>query len=372
MKKKALVVSLGLRSTAENYGAILQMTSFCNYISNNYGVLPEVLDYHGLNIKKYGYLKIMTKMLFGNSFKEKIRKFLFSNLIEKRYNSNIDFLKRKEKTTKMYSLESLSDEIFDYDFYIAESDVIWDPTFRNSGFDPTFFLSLPCFDSGKKIVYAAGLGNANFNNEQKKEFNNLIMNLDFLSVREEYSKKYIEDITSLNEVNCVLDPTLMVDDLYFKSLIGNRIFSKKYVLVYTPAFNNEKLINDAYNYAKQKNYKVIIIKRVPSIKHFLNTKINISVEKFLNYLNYCETFFCDSYHGVCFSVQLKKEFYVYEREDGRKISDLCKRLGLTDRLVTNALNENRIDYNKVYKKLLKERKDSKIFLDKCFIEEESE
>ena len=45
--KKALVLSLGMRSTAENYGAILQMTSFCYYIHNKYNIVPEILDYHG-------------------------------------------------------------------------------------------------------------------------------------------------------------------------------------------------------------------------------------------------------------------------------------------------------------------------------------
>ena len=77
MKRKALVMSLGLRSTAENSGAILQITAFCNYIMNKYDIIPEVLDYHGKNLSKYGYSKVMTKMLFGNSFKEKIRRVLF-------------------------------------------------------------------------------------------------------------------------------------------------------------------------------------------------------------------------------------------------------------------------------------------------------
>lgn len=346
------------------------MTAFCNYISKKYNIEIEVLDYLGINLKEYGTNKIMSKMLFGNSFKEKIRKLIFSHFIEKRYNSNINFLKNNEKTTKLYSIDDLKKEKFKYDYYIAESDVIWDPTFRNSGFDPAFFLSIPGFEFGKKIVYAAGLGNANFSDEQKIEFKSLLQNLDFWSVREDYSKKYIEKIISNDKVNCVLDPTLMVEDTYFKSLINNRYISEKYILVYTPAFNNEKLINDAYAYAKKNDCKVIIIKRVPSIKHFFDTKINVSIETFLNYLNYCEVFFCDSYHGVCLSVQLKKEFFVYEREDGRKIADLCKRLGLTDRLVTCSVPETPIDYQKVHDKLIKEKKISEEFLNKCFNKKE--
>lgn len=90
-----------MRSTAENYGAILQMTSFCYYIHNKYNIVPEILDYHGKNLKKYGTNKVMTKMLFGNTYKEIIRKILFSKLIEKRYNSNIKFVKDNVKTTKI-------------------------------------------------------------------------------------------------------------------------------------------------------------------------------------------------------------------------------------------------------------------------------
>lgn len=363
--KKALVLSLGMRSTAENYGAILQMTSFCYYIYNKYNIVPEILDYYGKNLEKYGTNKVMTKMLFGNTYKEIIRKILFSKLIEKRYNSNIKFVKDNVKTTKIYTLESLKNVEMDYDYYIAESDVIWDPTFRQSGFDPVFFLALPSFKSGKKLVYAAGVGNANFSDSQKKEFCRLIDNIDLWSVREKYSKNYIENIIS-QKVECVLDPTLMVEEEYFKSFIKKRIIKHKYVLVYTPAFYNKKLINDAYDYAKRNNCKVIIIKRVPSLNHLFDTKVNVGISKFLNYLNYCEAFFCDSYHGVCFSIQLKKEFYVYEREDGKKISDLCIRLGLEDRLVKGTLPIKKIDYNKVYKQLKEERKISEHFFNKCF------
>ena len=365
MEKKALVTSLGLRSTSENYGAILQMTSFCDYISKTYNIKPEILDYFGINLNKYGKKNIMTKMLFGNTLKEKFRKILFSKLIEKRYESNIDFLKKRIATTKTFSYDELLKENFSFDYYIAESDVIWDPSFRNSGFDPVFFLSVPGFKNGKKIVYSAGLGNANFNNNQIAEFKELIKNIDYWSVREKYSKEFLEK-NNIDNVVSVLDPTLVVDDSYFKSLISNRKMSKKYVLVYTPAFNNKKLLFDAYSYAQKNHCKVIIIKRVPSVKNFFDTKINVNIEDFLNYLYYCEAFFCDSYHGVCLSVQLEKDFFVYEREDGKKISDLCQILDLGDRIIKNSLPESKIDYSKVKIKLDIEKQNSKKVLDSYF------
>lgn len=365
-KRKALVISLGSRSTAENYGAILQMTAFCKILQRRYGIEPTVLDYTGINCSKCTSPVVVLDFIFGNTFKEKVRRLFLGRSIVRRFNSNLEFIASQVEMTASYNYSNIDTAVFDFDYYIAESDVIWDPTFRNSGFDKTFFLDCKSFLQGKKVVYGAGLGDAVFSKKDKNIFKEFIKKIDYYSVRELYASQYIESFMKDTKVKFVLDPTLLIESNYFTGLVRNRIVKEKYVLVYSPAFDNEKMIEDAYKYARLNNLRVIIIKRCISRKHIVDTRIDISVDEFLNYLMYSDMFFCDSFHGVCLSVQLKKQFYVYERDDGRKISDICKRLDLEDRIVSEKLIGDSIAYDQVYKRLSQEKRDSFAFLDCVF------
>lgn len=363
--KKALVISLGARSTAENYGAVLQMTAFCELLKKIYKISPTILDYMGVNTRKCRSRIVVLDCLFDRSLKGIIRRLLLGLPIALRYKKNMKFLKCSNAMTKLYRYDDIEKDIFDYDYYIAESDVIWDPTFRAGGFDKVFFLNVKNFLKGKKLVYAAGLGNANYTIAEKQMFNKFTTQIDDCSVRELYSKDFLEQFAEKKNIVCVLDPTLMVPKDYYRQFIHNRLIKKDYVLVYSPAFNNKKMIEDAYDYAKRRQLKVIIVRREITRYHFWDNKINVSVEDFLNYLYFSTAFFCDSYHGICLSVQLEKQFFVYQRDDGRKVEDICKRLGLLNRIVADRIEESPINYAHVNALLDVERLLSYRYLDRC-------
>ena len=131
-------------------------------------------------------------------------------------------------------------------------------------------------------------------------------------------------------------------------------------------------------------YKEEILKKIESLRQFEKLRLSnreeafkvknlinvredlLHVKEFLNYLIYSETFFCDSFHGICLSVILKKQFYVYLRNDGKKIIDICERLGLSDRIVNKTICDLNIDYEMIYRNLDKERRIAFDYLDKCF------
>lgn len=365
--KRALVTSLGARSTMENYGAVLQIVSFCQILNQKYQINCDVLDYIGINCKGYKDPIIIAQNVFADSFKGKLMKLFLGRPIYRRYIKNLNFMKKQVSLTKLYDYITIESQSFDYDYYIAESDVIWDPSFRKKGFDDVFFLKTSAFKGGKKIVYSAGLGDAHFSEKQRGEFLENIKKIDNWCVREEYSKMYIKKFYN-GEVKSCLDPTLLVKSSFYSKFICElRPIKSDYVLIYTPGFKNQKMIDDAYKYAKKTNCKVIIIRRYALLQNLLQTKVNVGVEEFLNYLFYCKAFFCDSFHGVCLAVSLRKNFYVYEREDGKKISDICVRLGLFNRIVKGNILIDNINYDDVYLKLEKERKCSFEFLDLCFM-----
>ena len=130
------------------------------------------------------------------------------------------------------------------------------------------------------------------------------------------------------------------------------------------------MIQDARDYANKYGYKLICVSREPMRINNAKVVVDASVHEFLSLLKQCEIFFCDSFHGICLSVRLKKQFYVYDREDGKKIKDICDRLGLEGRMVLAEKSDlynwdELIDYVTVYEKLDEEKKKSFAFLDKA-------
>jgi len=364
--KSALVMSLGARTTGENYGAILQMYCFCRVLEKRYQINSTIMDYVGVSALGYKANDIAVGVVYGKakSIKEKIKKWLFSGLIKKRYLNNLDFLRKEIGMTETISFQDINSKKFNYDYYIAESDVIWDPTFRSTGFDDTFFLNRDSFQHGIKVVYAAGLGDCAFSREDICTFKDKIKNIDFVSVREKMATSFIGKHFSI-DIPYVLDPTLLLDcnDYLFHK---TRATKKDYVLVYSPGFYNKKMVADAKKYAHEHGKKIIIVKRAMSLEDFFVSKVNISVKRFVDLLDNCFTFFCDSFHGICLSVVFRKQFYAYNRPDGLKMFDICERLSLTRRIVVDSLDDQDIDYDEVYKLLAKEREFSFSFLDRVF------
>ena len=80
--------------------------------------------------------------------------------------------------------------------------------------------------------------------------------------------------------------------------------------------------------------------------------------------------FTNSFHGTCFSVLFRKNFYTYtsKKNNISRVISLLDLLGLQARGFSNFLDlkkENaEMDYDLVYKVLETERKNSRLFLEK--------
>lgn len=363
---KISILSLGVHGTNENYGAVLQIFAFQEYLKQYFKADVEVINYYGLSTKFqttfYDNIFIKSKKILKN-----IIKILFNDKLTLRIKKHEKFIKTYLNITKPYNYQNIELAIFNSDYYIAESDVIWDPSFRNTGFDKTYFLKNKCFDNGKKIIYAASMGDIKFSQKQNTEFKELISNLDKISVRENYAKQYIYN-TFNTEVETLIDPTLLFDETFYNQYIIklNYKIKKPYIIVYFPAEKNNEVIKCAEKYAKDKNLDIIYLCR--NKIEGKNTKINLGIEEFLYYIKNSHAIFCDSFHGICFSIIYKKEFYAFMRNDGKKIVDICEKLELTDRLIIDSiLPDKKIDYLKVYKILINERQRAKKWLTDVFL-----
>lgn len=215
-----------------------------------------------------------------------------------------------------------------------------------------------------KIAYAACIGYTNFSEKRQIRFRQLLKNFDALSVREIQGTEFTQQFTDKTVYN-VLDPTLLLDaEDYAK--IAKPPKEKDYILVYNCLKNNKKMLADAHKTAKERNLKVIEIS-VYHYNRFKNkVKLDIGLEEWLGYFQNASYVFTNAFHGVCFSLIFKKNFYTYARgtKDSR-VTSILHLLNLEDKFLQNdsplpPLAD--IDYDTVYRHLERERKSSQDFL----------
>lgn len=343
-------VSININTINHNYGAVLHSWAFQQVLINKIdGVeYTEVIDYlpnymKGMN-RKYPVLGYYKKGL-----KDAILWSIYtpSNIIK--YDKVEKFIKKNfDKTAVKYTEDKLSKETLNYDVLICESDVIWDPNHYDSGFEKTFFFAHNNMKDKKKIAYAASLGNAEFSDHHKKEYRQLLKNMDYISVREKYAVEFTQQFTN-KPVEYVLDPTLLLEAKDYEKIIAENKIKNNYLLIYFPLGYDTKLINQAREYAKKNNLEVIELSRYVWNKFRHKVYDTAGIEEFLALIKNAEVIFTNSFHGVCFSIIFEKEFYAFSRKTGRKIENICETFGLQGRFIKkNEFNEcEAIDYKKV-------------------------
>ena len=356
--KKISIISLGVHGTNENYGAVLQIYAFQEYLKEKFNAEVRVIDYYGLCTKNALFLEDhVLKRLIKNVIKKLkcLKKYFKKDGLFLRVRKNESFISKNINKSIKYTYKDIDHAKFNSDIYIAESDVIWDPSFKRAGFDKNYFLDNNCFSNGKKIIYAASLGDIKFSDTDKIIFQRLISTLDCVSVRENYASEYIAQKFN-RKVETLIDPTLFFDSDFYDKLLENTHspISKPYVLVYFPAYPNNNVIKSAEEYAKKYNWDVLYLCR--TVIQGKNTRIEYGIEEFLQCVKYAEAVFCDSFHGICFSIIYKKLFFAFVREDGRKIEDVCMKFSLMNQLIDDGtLPTQKINYEDVYEILNRER-----------------
>jgi len=364
---KVGTISLNINTHDLNYGAVLHSWAFQKFLLRN-GVDTEIIDYttplyEKMNFKYpfFHYLKNKGIVFAGISMvripSHRIRYQKFKNFIHK------EMIVSK----KHYTKDTLRNEKLDYDILVCESDVIWSADFFNGDFDDTFFLALPSMTLIKKVAYAASMANAELNEMQLARLKELITNFEAISCRETYAAELVTKLWS-KEADCVLDPVLILSEKDYHSIIAQRIIKEPYVLLYIPVGYDLQLIKKAKRYAKRRGLKLVEISSYPwdRISHKTITKAGI--EEFLSLIKNAEVVLSNSFHAVCFSVIFHKEFFAFTRRTGKKIKDICERLGLSERFIENEIVDvPLIQYEKVDALLENEKKKSIEFIERHII-----
>ena len=280
-----------------------------------------------------------------------------------------DFIPETESIVSSKGLKDLNNR---FDNFVCGSDQIWAP----NCFNENYFLSF-VDDKKNKVSYAASIGLPYIPDYLKNQYRFLLSRFNHISLREQQGLTLIEELFGING-NLVLDPTLLIkkDDWLsiekqYKGVDG------KYILCYFLGVNEEHR-QYAIKVSKKYNYKIICLsKHQNDYREEFNTISDAGPMEFINLINNAEVVLTDSFHGVCFSINLEKPFHCFERfkfddkvNQNSRIYNILTLLDLNDRLKRDFQEIEEImlyDINKVNLKLSHLRTVSEEFLKKSKI-----
>jgi len=336
---------------ANNYGGVLQAFALQKFLKNN-SIDSEFINYipDEKSTILASFKKFLKKLLKKNKledFNQLFKEFRENNLIiSEKFTANSDLKNNK------------------YDIVISGSDQIWNSRLNkhNTGYFTLDFIN----NDTKKISYASCIGQPEQITDYIYSYDS-INTFDNVSVRNEFSKEFLQNNLTAKDIFVACDPTMLID---FSDLKYELPF-KEYILVYSLNMSLEELLNKVIKEVKEIHDIPIVV---------LNSKYNavvyddhISVsdakpEQWIYLFKHASYVITDSFHGVIFSLKYKKNFIALHGDDWRshRLLDTAQRYGFIDKCIHKLDNElilnAEIDYINTEEKMSKHIYQSKNFL----------
>lgn len=344
--------------SAYNFGSVLQAYA-TESVLNQLGCETVVLNYRIPFQKKfYGLLG------YGEGIiKAPIKKLLMLPQLSKR-------IIRKNKYEKFISKMNLSKEINcpyefnnnfkDFDLFVSGSDQIWNlhsNEFINSGkeyMDP-YLLS---FTNKRKVSYASSI--VNMTDDELLSIKDKLEKFDYISCREQLAVERLNQIIT-KKASKVIDPTLLLTSETWGKLAQSNKIEKNYILYYSlKGFRNiRKDLIKLSNLSEKYDMQVIALTPLAPVVHQKNV-INFTDAgpvDFLTLIKNSSLVVTDSYHGMLFSINFRKEFYYLKNVPGAnfvRTDDVLSLLDLNSRIIkdVNLINiDNKVNYDDTNQKL---------------------
>lgn len=268
---------------------------------------------------------------------------------------------RFNKTKGKYTSANFNAIKSEVDAFICGSDTIFCPD--EFGIDDGYYANYDCM-RGKSAAYAASFGDPHFNDETYPILNERLKNFRAFGLRENLMIPYVKEHTDV-PVQKVVDPTLLLTSEDYDTIVEDRLVDEKYLLLYARRYNPQ--MNEyAEKLAEQNGWKIVDISlRATNAERGHQMFYEAGVEEFLSLVKNAEYVVTNSFHGMIFSVQYRRPFVVFSREQcDTKIEELLALFGLSDRMLVNGTESFRdmIDYDTVHGNIAAARKESIEFL----------
>ncbi len=347
---------------ALNYGAVLQAYALQKYIQSKYPTdSVEIINYYPSHMRQtYGYKRLWNQNIVS--------------AVARCVNLSIKRSRFKKFMSEYLTLSNICDETnikkitAEFDKIIVGSDQVWNLELSNG--DLNYYLDFA--EPNKRYSYAASLGIASYSDNIKSKILNLLNGYRCISVRENVAISILKEIGVQKKIECVVDPTLLLNAAEWDLLCKSSPKSKKpYILVYTIKYSQE-LVSQAVRFANSHNYQVYYVGPYQrSIKkYYIHSP---SVNDLLTLFKYSQNTFVGSFHGTVFSLVYHKNFIVNcDYHDGRnsRIENLLNIAGLNHHTLNNTrVLEEIISWDDVDNRLYLEKIRSKNYIDEIMEDE---
>ena len=295
----------------------------------------------------------------------------------KRMYSRFDcFVADNIKTTKVFEdMQDLLSSLPHADCYLTGSDQVFtmriDPLLRK--------IRLLDFNTNRSIKcsYAASLADYNLSDNEKAEFNRILLTYNKVSVREKKTVNYMGDFV-MKPIDVHIDPVFLTTSNQWEDLVQDVpsyvILPEHYILVIVVTENS--VLNKTIIEVKKKigDLPVICIRTSPA-KTVIADKycFDFGPKEWVYAIANADYVITSSFHGTCFSIIFKKQFSVVMKEKANpvRITELLERFSLEDRLVrsvqTDVWANKSIDYISTERVIDFEREKSLQYLQTLYI-----
>jgi len=341
----------------KNYGNKLQNYALKKYLEGYNCDVYTIIKDNGIikNILKIVKRKLFLLLLPNNS-----------KTID--YKRETIFSKFTNKYLQPYKINKNKIKLLDnfFDFYVIGSDQVWNPDVIDK------YFGLRILDNNKpSIAYAASLGLSVVDDNYKKKVSEKFTKdyIKYISLREDTGNRIISSITKRDDIETLIDPTLLLKENEWDELIKkpNNLETDKFILCYFLGKLSDKRKKSIEEYAKKENCTIINILDNNS-KYYL-----YGPEEFLYLEKYAKLVCTDSFHSCVFAFIYNTPFVIFDREDtignmSSRVTNFISKFKLENRKYNNRniIEENtNHDYSEGYRILEQERKKSDDFLRKA-------
>lgn len=338
----------------QNYASqeVLKAISQCNdviTIKND-----NRLNYESSNVLKYNLKKLkcsMDKIILN--LKKDYRKKCFYE-----FNKNIHF------SQKTIYLDSKKENNI-YDYFFVGSDQVWNPNGRMTDIDLLKFAS-----NEKKNSFSASLAVDEISDQkQAKKLKENLITFKNISVREDKGKEIIQRLTGREDVEVIVDPTMLLTPVQWDKVASKPIQkknNKKFILNYFLGRLSDERKSEIERIANENDCEIINLLDKNDVYYYTGPSEFLWLEK--NAFLICT----DSFHSAVFAILYDKPFIVFNREDKNKsmnsrLETLLNKFKLEDRYYKGKITDEllNIEYKDKNDILLEERKKANDFIKKC-------
>lgn len=360
-----------------NYGAVLQTYALQTY-TQSLGHEVQIIDYRPDYIVYHQSLSFVANERFNKSI---ILKLIYLVVkLPSKYKKLRIFKKFCSKylnlTDTVYSeYNDLLENPPTADCYICGSDQIWG--YSNDAYkDPSYFLGF--VNQGKlKCSYApSGMFPNPLPAEMEKLIIPFINNLDFVSVREDSTRKLLQPYIN-KRISTVLDPVFLLnkeDWISFSDLESVAAPSEDYILIYAIG-DSSFVLEIARKLSDKSGLPIYCISSTQKKLPHVSKKIMATPLEFLKLFRNAKYVVTNSFHGTAFSIIFEKEFWSCSTNIANsRLKSILRIAGLENRLllkndISNVIFDNKIDYSKTKSNIETSVANSKRYLQLFLIDE---